>query len=108
MSQAVLVPPTFDPAPSGAVIDAVQKLPRERRHRADIESSIADLQNLGGPNAGAITAALFLAEFVDGIPWAHVDIAGVADVDKPGSWRPAGCGGFGARLLVELALGFAA
>jgi leucyl aminopeptidase len=82
------------------------QLPLERRYRSDIDSAIADLQNLGGPNAGSITAALFLAEFVDGLPWAHVDIAGTADVDKPGSWRPAGCSGFGARLLVELALAF--
>ncbi len=42
-------------------------------------------------------AALFLAEFVDGLPWAHIDIAGVADVARPGSWRPAGCSGFGTR-----------
>ena len=36
---------------------------------------------MGGANAGAITAALFLEEFVDGIPWAHIDIAGTAQTD---------------------------
>ena len=82
------------------------QLPLEQRYRRDIESRMADIQNLGGPNAGAITAALFLNEFVAGLPWAHVDIAGVADVDKPGSWRPAGCSGFGARLLADFAVGF--
>ena len=82
------------------------QLPLEMRYRRDIDSKIADIQNLGGPNAGAITAALFLNEFVAGLPWAHVDIAGVADVDKPGSWRPAGCSGFGARLLADFAVGF--
>ncbi|GAA2555139.1 leucyl aminopeptidase [Pseudonocardia hydrocarbonoxydans] len=84
------------------------QLPLERRYRADIDSPIADLNNLGDLNGGAIMAALFLAEFVDGLPWAHVDIAGTADVAKPGGWRPAGCSGFGTRLLVELALGFGA
>jgi leucyl aminopeptidase len=82
------------------------QLPLEKRYRKDIDSKIADIKNLGGPNAGAITAALFLNEFVAGLPWGHVDIAGVADVDKPGSWRPAGCSGFGARLLAEFAAGF--
>ena len=40
--------------------------------------TVADLKNLGGANAGAITAALFLAEFVGDVPWAHIDIAGTA------------------------------
>lgn len=84
------------------------QLPLEQRYRPDIDSPIADLNNLGDLNGGAIMAALFLAEFVDGIPWAHVDIAGTADVAKPGSWRPAGCSGFGTRLLTELALTFGA
>ncbi len=61
---------------------------------------------MGGANAGQITAALFLEEFVGGLPWAHVDIAGVAMADPPESWRPRGCTGFGARLLAELALDF--
>ncbi|WP_300016674.1 leucyl aminopeptidase [Pseudonocardia sp.] len=82
------------------------QLPLEQRYRADIDSPIADLNNLGDLNGGAIMAALFLAEFVDGVAWAHVDIAGTADVAKPGGWRPAGCSGFGTRLLAELALTF--
>jgi len=45
-------------------------------------------------------------EFVDGVPWAHLDIAGVADVEKPGGWRTRGCSGFGARLLADFAVGF--
>ena len=56
--------------------------------------------------ADAVTAALFLAEFVGDVPWAHVDIAGTAQGDADASWRTAGCTGFGARLLVELACGF--
>jgi leucyl aminopeptidase len=56
---------------------------------------------------GAITAALFLAEFVDGVPWAHIDIAGTANRNSTDAWRLKGASGFGARLLVEAALRFA-
>jgi leucyl aminopeptidase len=91
------------------VDERLWQLPLEHRYRADIVSKIADIQNLGStPNGGAIHAALFLYEFVDGLPWAHIDIAGVADVAKPGGWRPAGCSGFGARLLADFAAGFGA
>jgi leucyl aminopeptidase len=82
------------------------QLPLERRYRKDLDSDVADLKNMGGPNGGAITAALFLDEFTGRVPWAHVDIAGTAQVDKPGAWLPPGCSGFGARLLADLALNF--
>jgi len=82
------------------------QMPLEHSYRADIDSPLADIRNLGGANGGAIHAALFLYEFVDGVPWAHLDIAGVADVEKPGGWRTRGCSGFGARLLADFAVGF--
>jgi len=82
------------------------QLPQERAYRAQLNSEVAHISNLGGPNAGAITAALFLEEFVGTTPWAHIDIAGTAQADPPGSWRPRGCTGFGARLLAEFALSF--
>ncbi|MGD9958256.1 leucyl aminopeptidase [Nocardioides sp.] len=86
--------------------EPVWQLPLAKRYRPQIDSDIADLNNLGGPNAGAITAALFLAEFVGDTPWAHIDIAGTAQTDAAQSWRPKGCTGFGARLLLDLALSF--
>ncbi len=86
--------------------ESVWQLPLESRYRGQLNSTIADIKNLGGANAGAITAALFLEEFVDGRPWAHIDIAGVAQNDEDTSWRPPGCTGFGARLLAEFALDF--
>jgi leucyl aminopeptidase len=61
---------------------------------------------MGGPNAGQITAALFLAEFVGDVPWAHIDIAGTAQADAANSWRNKGATGFGTRLLIDLALRF--
>ncbi len=95
---------------AGDVTDEpVWELPLEQRYRKDIDSPIADLRNLGTtPNGGAIHAALFLAEFVGETPWAHIDIAGVAQTPADTLWHTAGCSGFGARLLVELASGFTA
>ncbi|MGV8964962.1 MAG: leucyl aminopeptidase family protein [Cellulomonas sp.] len=93
-------------AAAAATDERAWQLPLERAYRPQLDSDIAHLSNLGGPNAGAITAALFLAEFVDAVPWAHIDIAGTAQADPPGGWRPRGCTGFGARLLAELALSY--
>jgi leucyl aminopeptidase len=96
-------------AASAATDEPVWELPLARRYRKYLDTDIADLNNLGGsPHAGAITAALFLAELVGDHPWAHIDIAGTAQADKPDAWRTAGCTGFGARLLVELADAFTA
>src|SRR5262249_19656074 len=61
------------------------QLPMVREYREDLRSGIADLKNIGGGDAGAITAALFLGEFVTGVPWAHLDIAGPAFADKDGA-----------------------
>jgi leucyl aminopeptidase len=92
---------------AGARVDErLWQMPLEHSYRADIDSPLADIRNLGSANGGAIHAALFLHEFVDGVPWAHIDIAGVADVEKPGLWRTRGCSGFGARLLADFAVGF--
>ncbi|MEU1470309.1 leucyl aminopeptidase [Streptomyces sp. NPDC005761] len=82
------------------------QLPLARRYRAELDSDVADIKNMSGPNGAAIHAALFLEDFVAGVPWAHIDIAGPAQNDKAASWRPRGCTGFGARLLTELALNF--
>lgn len=89
-----------------ATDEPVWELPLARRYRRELDSHIADIKNLGGANAGAITAALFLEEFVAGKPWAHIDIAGTAQNDSDSSWRPPGCTGFGARLLAELSVDF--
>ncbi len=86
--------------------EPVWELPLMRTYRSQLDSTVADITNLGGPNAGAITAGLFLEEFVDGTPWAHVDIAGTAQSETAVGWTPKGPTGFGARLLVELALAF--
>ncbi len=86
--------------------EPVWELPMIRRYRRQLDSEIADMTNMGGPNAGSITAALFLEEFVAGKPWAHIDIAGTGQAEASTRWIPKGPTAFGARLLVELALGF--
>jgi leucyl aminopeptidase len=84
--------------------EPVWEFPLEPSYRSQLNSPIADIKNLGGPNAGGITAGLFLEEFVGGTTWAHIDIAGTAQSDVGVSWRPAGCTGFGAHLLIEFLL----
>jgi leucyl aminopeptidase len=93
-------------AASAASDEPVWEFPLAHRYRKQLNSTVADIKNLGGANAGSITAGLFLEEFVDSKPWAHIDIAGVADNETDASWRPPGCTGFGARLLAELAVSF--
>jgi leucyl aminopeptidase len=96
-------------AASTATDEPVWQLPLERkRYRKLLDSDVADVKNVGGPHGGAITAAVFLSEFVADVPWAHLDIAGPMKVDSDESWRSKGATGFGTRLLVELATSFSA
>ena len=68
-----------------------------------VKSDIADLKNVTNTGeAGTITAAKFLEQFVEGMRWAHLDIAGTAWTDKPKPYVPKGAVGIGVRLLIEL------
>jgi leucyl aminopeptidase len=67
-----------------------------------LKSEIADIRNIGGPKAGAITAGKFLEHFTD-FPWIHLDIAGPAFLDKRDSYRGQGGSGTGVRLFFEFA-----
>ena len=82
--------------------EPVWQLPMGANFRAELDSDVADLKNLGGANAGASTAAEFLAHFAKDVPWAHIDMAGVAATASPKGWRTRGMSGFGARLLIEV------
>ena len=70
-------------------------LPLEQSYKSLIKSSIADMKNSGGRFGGAITAALLLEEFVDGIDWIHLDIAGPGRSRSSSSIYPEGGTGFG-------------
>lgn len=87
--------------------ERVWPLPLPADYRQQIDSTVADVKNIGTPYGGALTAGLFLKEFVaDDIPWAHIDIAGPAFGDAETTLGPAGGSGFGVRLLVDLVSNF--
>ena len=68
--------------------------------RKQIKSQVADIVNCGSRYGGAITAAMFLEEFVEkGIPWAHIDIAAADFIKEPYSYYVKGASGFGMRTL---------
>ena len=77
------------------------RLPVEDEYREMIKSSIADIVNSGGRWGGAVTAAMFLKEFVGDTPWIHLDIAGVAWMEEPKPWIAKGPSGTPVRSLVE-------
>ena len=83
--------------------DELWRMPLPAAYEKQIDSAIADMKNIGGRPAGSSTAALFLQRFVNGVPWAHLDIAAVA-WRKPGPkpTSPDGATGFGVRLLNRL------
>ncbi|MGE3344431.1 MAG: leucyl aminopeptidase [Vicinamibacterales bacterium] len=84
--------------------DRLWPLPLYDEYREMIRSEIADIINSAGRWAGAITAAVFLREFVkDGRPWAHLDIAGTAWAEDRRAYQAKGATGVAVRTLVELA-----
>jgi leucyl aminopeptidase len=78
------------------------RLPLWDDYRENLKSEWADLKNTGGRNAGTINGAVFLKEFVPaGVPWAHIDFAGTAHLEKEHAGYDAGATGFGVALTVE-------
>ena len=78
------------------------RLPLPEDYKELLKSEFADLSNIGANRwGGAITAALFISEFVGDTCWAHVDIAGPAYCKKASDYCPAGGTGFGVWLLCE-------
>ena len=80
------------------------QLPLTKEYQDMIKSDIADIKNLGGRYAGAITAAAFLRAFVGDTPWAHLDIAGTAWQEEDRPEMAKGPTGYGVRTLVEFIL----
>jgi leucyl aminopeptidase len=78
------------------------RLPVEDDYRDQIKSNIADIMNTGGSRSGgAISAAMFLKEFVDDTPWIHLDIAGLAWIDDAKPWMAKGPSGVAVRSITE-------
>jgi leucyl aminopeptidase len=82
-------------------LDRVWQLPMYEEYQEQIKSEIADIKNIGGREAGTITAACFLSRFVDDLPWAHLDIAGTAWNMKGTDISAKGATGAGVRLIVD-------
>jgi len=82
--------------------EKVWRMPLAPEYDRMIDFEVADMKNIGGRNAGAITAAQFLQRFVNNVPWAHLDVAGTAmDANRTPinqSWGS----GWGVRLLNRL------
>lgn len=77
------------------------QLPFDDNLKEKLKSDVADLKNLGDRYGGAITAGMFLENFVDKTPWVHIDIAGPAFHEKGWGYNPKGASGFGVRTLLE-------
>jgi leucyl aminopeptidase len=83
------------------------RLPVDDEYKEIIKSSIADIMNSGGRWGGAVTAAMFLKEFVGDTPWIHLDIAGVAWIEDNKPWIAKGPSGVPVRSLAEFTRDFA-
>jgi leucyl aminopeptidase len=88
-------------AAGAAAAEPLWEPPLWAGYRRNIDSPVADVRNDGGPYADAIHAGLFLAEFTDGVPWVHLDIAGTAYLEHADSLLPAGATGTGVRTLTR-------
>jgi leucyl aminopeptidase len=84
-----------------ATNERVWPLPMFEEYEKLIKSDIADVKNVGGRWAGAITAAWFLKKFVGNRKWIHLDIAGTAILEERSDYAPKGGSGVGVRLLTE-------
>lgn len=82
------------------------RLPMFKEYGEQLKSNVSVVKNIGGRQAGSITAAKFLEHFVDEKPWVHLDIAGVDMASKDKGWITKGASGQVVRALVNLALSF--
>jgi leucyl aminopeptidase len=87
--------------------EKIWRMPLEEKYFEGMKSVVADMKNTGPRPGGAITAALFLKQYVKNTPWAHLDVAGPVWTDKENGYNNAGATGFPVRTLVEWALGSA-
>src|SRR5918912_1463667 len=85
--------------------EKIWELPLFDEYHDQLRSNVADIKNIGGRPGGAITAAAFLSNFTENIPWVHLDIAGTAWTQEgtyERSYNPKGATGFGLRTIVKL------
>lgn len=101
---------SFDDKLAKDILDSADKtyercwrLPLPDDYKELLKSDLADIKNISSTRyGGAITGALFIAEFMEGQRWAHIDIAGPASITKSNAYCNAGGTGFGVRLFIDL------
>jgi leucyl aminopeptidase len=86
---------------AGAAGERTWRLPLPDEYRKELDSEVADLKNVGDRYGGALTAGLFLQEFVGGRPWVHLDIAGPARGESDDGYLGKGATGAAVRTLLS-------
>ncbi|HXA63910.1 MAG TPA: leucyl aminopeptidase [Bryobacteraceae bacterium] len=79
------------------------QMPIDEEYKEALKSDFADLHNIGGRPGGSVTAAMFLKDFVNDLPWVHLDIAGTAWLEETKPYMAKGASGVGVRTFVRLA-----
>jgi len=87
--------------------ERIWQMPMYEDYKEQNKSDVADVKNVGGRYAGAITAAQFLSEFVGDTPWVHLDIAGTSMSEKERNYLVKGATGVPVRTLVNLVISLA-
>ncbi len=87
--------------------ELIWQMPMYDQYKEQNKSDVADIKNVGGRDAGAITAAQFLSEFAGDTPWVHLDIAGTSMSEKERNYLVKGATGVPVRALVNLVLSLA-
>jgi leucyl aminopeptidase len=87
--------------------ECIWQMPMNEEYKEQNQSLVADIKNTGGRLGGAITAACFLGEFVESIPWVHLDIAGTGMLEKDRGYQIRGATGVTVRTLINLVLSLA-
>ena len=82
--------------------ERVWRMPLWDVYDQQLKSDVADWKHAGGRPGGAITAARFLSKFVDDVPWAHLDIAGLMEQSSDKGYNPKGSKGPGVRLILDV------
>jgi len=87
--------------------ECIWPMPMNDEYKDLNKSDVADIKNTGGRYGGAITGALFIGEFAEGTPWAHLDIAGTYMTDKEQGYQVKGATGIPVRTLINVVLALA-
>lgn len=85
--------------------EPIWELPNNEEYKELYKGTFADLKNTGGRGAGTVSAGLFLGEFVNDVPWVHLDIAGTSYLDKGMGYLPKGATGVHVKTLYYLVKG---